>query len=230
MKNLLTLSIALLVFACLSAQEKSFPINSIGQLEYAEIVDSKLTQGQLYSNAQEWIARTFGDYKSVIQFEDKENGKLIIKGLSVLKTKAEFPNMVVTEKINYIITIECKDNKFRYKIDGVDIARKITIIFSDTPLDLKLDSPDKHLELIEGSKEDIIRYRKTLDSIKLLNSSLLKKKQIKENNAKAKEAEEDIASSLLSIKAEQDFFDEEYLIFNSIVFSLKQAMNTDNTF
>lgn len=228
MRKFLTSFIVLFSFSLIQGQEKTFPVNNAGKLEYIETVESKLTQGQLYSNAQEWVARTFGDYKSVIQFEDKENGKLIIKGQSILKTKEEGPYTVTTEKINYIITIECKANKFRYKIDGVDIAQKI--IFLNTPLDVKLDSPNKHLELIENDIENIKKYNKTLDSLKWLNPSSLKKKQIKENNSKAVKAEKNIALALLSIKGEQNFFDEEYLIFYSIIISLKQAMENDNTF
>ena len=32
-----------------------------------------------HSNAKQWVAKTFGDYKSVLQYEDDENYKIIIK-------------------------------------------------------------------------------------------------------------------------------------------------------
>src|SRR5665648_140097 len=81
MKNFLFFLLTLL---CVNAngQTKRFPVNENGTVVYEEVVNCDLKKAALFSNAQKWIAKSFGDYKKVIQFEDIENGKLIFKGRS----------------------------------------------------------------------------------------------------------------------------------------------------
>lgn len=89
MKKLLfsLLFIPLFVYGQDDTNAGLYPVNeNTDRIEFSEIVEAvSLSKDQLFSNAQTWIANTFGDYKNVIQFEDKETGKLILKGNSSQK-------------------------------------------------------------------------------------------------------------------------------------------------
>lgn len=59
-------------------------------------------------NAKEWVATTFGDYKRVIQFEDTENCKLIIKGVSPI----DFTSATV--KVDDVVGMSTKEKTIYY--------------------------------------------------------------------------------------------------------------------
>ena len=61
--------------------------NQIGNFEdsiiitdasYSKIVDSDVPLKTKFLNAKQWIAKTYGDYKAVLQFEDEQSGKITI--------------------------------------------------------------------------------------------------------------------------------------------------------
>lgn len=92
--------------------------------EYSQIyLDSATTQKQKYDNAKVWIANTFGDYKSVLQFEDNERGKIIIKGFSELDDIIEFDDdrnkSQYSPILNFTLTIDCRNDKFRLKFENL---------------------------------------------------------------------------------------------------------------
>lgn len=111
MKRILVTTIILLLRCTAFGQNTGFlfPENEVTVTTIEEI---QLSKAKLYSNAQEWIAKTFGDYKSVVQFEDPANGKIIVKGWSAINSK-------VVDRIWFTLTLEVKDKKYRCTIDNV---------------------------------------------------------------------------------------------------------------
>jgi len=99
---------------CGIAQSVDYPLNDNGEIVFTEIVSLSMNKDKLYGMSKEWVAKTFGDYKSVIQYEDPINYKLVVKAFS--EVPYVFTNKYETtlEKINYTISIECKENKIRY--------------------------------------------------------------------------------------------------------------------
>lgn len=173
---------------------------SWGQLNYNDII---LDNGNSYSkvfnasssakskhlNAKEWVAKTFGDYKSVLQFEDDENYKLIIKGFSNLITKNSseangLVNITVIPKMSYTLTIDCKDDKYRIKIEDINfkIDRTFSVLgngnHSTTDCDyftfIKNDSLESAAKIMIVS-EDV----KRMESI---DTSSMKKKELEKHN------------------------------------------------
>ena len=47
---------------------------------FSKVYNNSNDISKKFSNAKEWIAKTYGDYQSVLQFEDDKNYKIIIKG------------------------------------------------------------------------------------------------------------------------------------------------------
>ncbi len=92
-----------------------FPENATGDLEFSEIITCSMSKDSLYNNAKNWAVNTFYDYKEVLQFEDKEDGKLIIKGIYKPQTQQNILNKE-SEIFWFTITFDFKDNKYRYKV------------------------------------------------------------------------------------------------------------------
>ena len=130
------------------SQDLVFPIEANGEIEISEVVEINIAKNKLYANAKEWVAKTFGDYKEVIQFEDANDGKLIMKGLSDVLSKSNGSK----ESMSYTITIECKDKKYRYRINDVLVHQ--TIMLAGTPIHPMPFSPIQHLESKNGFEKE----------------------------------------------------------------------------
>jgi|GEM_PF-1601540 len=121
-------------------------------------------------NAKSWVAKTFGDYKSVVQFEDDENYKLIMKGKIPLVPIHEesdlngVPYVLHSDRdISFIITIDSRDDKYRVSIE--DMTLNLDSYFKLGPL---RESKVKH-ELISeyGAISDTTWIQHRIDSINL---------------------------------------------------------------
>ena len=95
--------------------KNKFPENEAGELEFTEIVTCSMTKDSLYNNAKNWAVNTFYDYKEVLQYEDKADGKLIIKGIYKPEAQQNVLNKE-SETFWFTITFDSKDNKYRYKV------------------------------------------------------------------------------------------------------------------
>ena len=79
---------------------------------YVYKTDIPLTQ--LFGKVNQWVAKSFNDYKSVIQYEDKENHRLIMKGILVLGSSW-------VDNLSLSLTFDCKEGKYRILADGMII-------------------------------------------------------------------------------------------------------------
>ena len=59
----------------------------------------------------EWMARTFFDSKEVIDLKDKDNGKIIGKGIVTFKGKIGWFSANIP--CRFTLIVEAKDNKYR---------------------------------------------------------------------------------------------------------------------
>lgn len=228
----ITLGLALLLANCLSANAQRFSlpateneIEKLAEMEIEEIIESPLSKSKLYSNAQEWISNTFGDYKKVIQSESPEEGKLILKGHSNLRYKAMDEDMkgFKYEVISYTITIDCKDNKYRYKITNLDLQNIEYNVNAYREISRHI-APSYHLNQISSSKERIEFYRKMIDQ---------KRNTIKNNKKLAKETKyyiNQINNKEKEIQDALNFYNEENTILKDLAESLKKAMMINDNF
>ena len=95
---------------------------------FCEIVKADgITKNELFSNAMQWFAETFGDVNKVIQLKDEVNGKIIANSnceIGKFHTNYDFK-----------IFISVKDNKYKYSF--TDFVYKSedgtrTILFENT--------------------------------------------------------------------------------------------------
>lgn len=204
------------------AQINEFRISSDGNIDIEEIVELNVPKDVLYQNAQEWIVQTFGDYKSVIQFEDKENFKLIMKGFTPIE-HVWYNNLggKTKEEMSYTIAIECKDGKYRYKISDILVEQKFSIL--GVPGSVSI-SPNDHLEKIESNTKFIEEYECKLDSIKSIRTEKMKKKELKKINEDIENIQKSLNNALSMRASEQTFYKQELDAINSLIISLKGKM------
>ena len=99
---------------------------------FSKVYNNNNEVSKKFSNTKEWIAKTYGNYQSVLQFEDDKNYKIIIKGVQPFEEeKAEtghssgrvyiFTNAVLC----YTLTIDCKNDKYRIKMENVSIKEHV---------------------------------------------------------------------------------------------------------
>lgn len=124
--------------------EMYFPENEYGESEFSEVIECSLTKDVLFQNAKKWAVSTFYDYKEVLQFEEPELGRLIVKGLFKPKT---LENVIdkESEEFRFTITFDFKDNKYRYRINGFE--SHVKAVENYTIVD-KLITPKQRVEYI----------------------------------------------------------------------------------
>lgn len=112
MKRLLLFVLLLVMPAIGFSQDFSIDVESISD-ELSRVYETSANNAdKKHILAKEWVAKTFGDYKSVLQFEDDDACKIIIKGFSPMSDDS---------KLSYTITIDSRDDKFRVGISNLEI-------------------------------------------------------------------------------------------------------------
>ncbi|MCX6238091.1 MAG: DUF4468 domain-containing protein [Bacteroidia bacterium] len=81
----------------------------------SEIIDVSGTKNDLYVSANLWMVRTFGSAKSVIQFQDKEAGKIM--GRYLMRSFGVVIKGASAIDVYSLITISVKDNATRIDIE-----------------------------------------------------------------------------------------------------------------
>ena len=85
----------------------------------------------LYKNAKVFFANEFKSAINVIQYDDRNEGKIIGKGFFYIETKKTLMLTPLLYKWNvyFTVQVECKDDKYRYTLYDFDIKQSIY----DTP-------------------------------------------------------------------------------------------------
>ena len=96
---------------------------------YTDVVQmDSLPKSELYKRALYSIAKMYSSPKTVVQVADEQTGTLIVKAHFI----PQIPNAMGgktpnTGFINYVLTIICKDNKYKYTLDEVTHAGNYTL-------------------------------------------------------------------------------------------------------
>lgn len=143
------------------------------------------------SNAKTWIAKTFGDYKSVLQFEDNDKNRIIIKGVSDFDSHYNFNTGGKSQQyINYTITFDFKEDKFRIQFDDITIHETKTLYRGGMVHDT-----DWPLNYLEPSVLAVCNVRELTQQLDSLNNmkGLSKQEQKKVERQKKKIQKELVA-------------------------------------
>lgn len=147
-----------------------------------------------HSNAKQWVAKTFGDYKSVLQYEDDENYKIIIKGQSKLplEDNSSVSATSVTMDISgynltYTITIDSKDERFRAKMEDIQVIRDHRTSHTNEKSTLSLD---EYLAQSGSLDSGYTKMANEVEELEGMDTSKMKKKELNEHQRKLRVAKE----------------------------------------
>ena len=116
-------------FPVVSASAQITPKDIPLEPKFSFVFPSDVSISTKMTNARTWIAKTFGDYKSVLQFEDPDNHRIVIKGLSDLYSKRNFDTGgSEAYSAKYTITFDFKDDRYRIAFDDVEI-HEVKVLF-----------------------------------------------------------------------------------------------------
>lgn len=137
----LALFFSIIVFTPMisTCQDTKFPIDSLtGKIRYSDVINvENASSNELYLRAKAWFAHSFNSAQNVIQFDDKESGKIIGKGLFSVRTVTLGSHDA--GNIKFTIEIQVKDGKYKYIITDIWHEPGSSSIVS--PGDLTLEKP-----------------------------------------------------------------------------------------
>lgn len=119
MKNInfyLFVTVLLLISKSLTCQISILPIDSAtGQVSYIGVVNVDSANAKdLLNRSKNWFVHTFVSSKQVIQNIDIDNN--IITGKALMPAHAKYMVDRTWGKVNFTISIFCKDNRYKYII------------------------------------------------------------------------------------------------------------------
>lgn len=109
-KLLIPLIFAFLSIGCASAI--SLPVSTGVVEEKLEVLGTKL---ELFNKSLDWTAQHYNDSKSVIEVRDSDRGKIIGRGVLLIKSSMGLRE----DYYSYTLQIDVKDNKVRIKMSNI---------------------------------------------------------------------------------------------------------------
>jgi hypothetical protein len=96
------------VVACAGLKLPDGPDAPPKELSLQQVREINLFKGEIFDKTMELIAQSFGNSKEVIQLKDRENGKIIGKGLTHFMSGG-----ITRVPVRFTLIVEIKDNKYR---------------------------------------------------------------------------------------------------------------------
>lgn len=133
MKKIITLFVPLLIYSVIKAQCDQINLNADGKIYYSGIVEStNKSKDVLFSESLEWIAMVYKNPTGVTYFKDRDLGKIIIRGSSMVRyqelqyyaylagfflTKVQEGVKRVDEEVHlqYALVLSVKDGRVKYE-------------------------------------------------------------------------------------------------------------------
>lgn len=178
MKKVIT--VALLCFLSSFGYTQNDSIPKIdGLYEYSEVVtlDTSYSKDRLYKNAKVYFVDAYKSAKDVIQYDDKEEGKIIGKGFTELKGSQSIllSAWYYTWSVNFSTELFCKDGKYRYRIYAINIKELAEFSDDRTTHNTSLTIDDVIKNCQKGSfkkcynkfyKDLVISFKETIEDLK----------------------------------------------------------------
>lgn len=225
MKRIIMLSISLLFTISGFSQEKIFPKNTNNEYEFSEVIETGLSKQILFANALSWAMSTYENYKSIVQVESEIDGRLVIKTNNlILYNLKDYPNRTV-ERVFYVLTIDCKENKYRYvfsniKIEDISPNKYSMFMGEDIGWDVTHEQHQIKIKELKETKSNIEEQMQNANDT-------LKGSKLKKSISKLQKQLNDINSQL---EKEEFLYNDEFNIFDRLINSLKKKMSVNTDF
>jgi len=93
---------------------------AVGPTDTERIVEVQKSKNEIFVASMDWIAKTFVSAKAVIEYQDKEAGKIVGHGYALVNY-----GLIPTDTY-YTLTIDTKDGKARISIQGVYLEMHVS--------------------------------------------------------------------------------------------------------
>lgn len=206
MKNIFLILFIICISSSLCyAQNDSLILNLDVNNNSSNIIihNSALDNNTKFLKAKDWISKIYGNYKDIVQLEDKDNCKIILNGITEMEHTNEYSNTEEIPFFHYILTMEFKNDKYRLIFDNIHI-RELRVVDNGI-LGRNSESSYKSLKdviLPDTRKLEklLFCYKDTLGAIKNIDIEDLNKKRRKTRVIKIAELERKIEGIEYSIK------------------------------
>lgn len=126
MKNLILVSLAFLFSYTLMAQPTPMPKMPIDEstklITYQDVVMVKGTKDELFTRAIAWVNSFYPNAIDVTKVRDLENGKIeCVARYKLFNIDKKGEKIATNFIIQYNLTIELKDDKYKYTITGLNV-------------------------------------------------------------------------------------------------------------
>jgi hypothetical protein len=160
MKHLLLFTIcgALILPAATRITKDDIPLDSTMSF----VFDSDVPIETKMVNAKTWIAKTYGDYKAVLQYEDAESHRIIIKGRAPISVSVS-GDASGTYTASFTTTFDFKDDRFRIKYEDIRLTYTVSYHGHNLDLDTTLEeffTPIKTERYITEKKQQLEKLLK----------------------------------------------------------------------
>jgi len=163
------------------AQEKfEFPLNENGQIIFTEVIPAEgKTKDDLYANSKMFFVNTYKVTQEKLK-QNKETYLVTDNQYSIMTVKMNGSDVKV--KLFYTITIQSKDNKYKYEIKNIFTKTEV----SETPLEKMFDKAAMEKVAQKPKlKENVTAYYAAINAEIETIKSNIKKEMAKSNAAKS---------------------------------------------
>lgn len=175
---------------------------------FEQVFQSAIPANIKQLNAKQWVAKNFGDYKSVLQFEDEANHRIIIKGTMTIVNETGGKDGLTIEtnhSLSFTFTIDSKDDRFRARIEDMNVhmIRNAYILGRKSNLTDKNLSCDEYLDLATDTLKirlDLDKLQQDLDGLNAVDENNLSRKEKKMRKEAIAEVEKRIRGKQSDMK------------------------------
>lgn len=126
---LIAISLLVLTSPNIFSQEEgcNLPFNKNNKVEFQEVVSAdSISKENLFDYILEWCATSYNNSTNVIRVNDRDVGKIILKGEEptsyLLKGRGIKKGVLVKVRMSYTLIIDVKKNRYRYTLKNIIIV------------------------------------------------------------------------------------------------------------
>jgi hypothetical protein len=136
-----------------------------GEYSHQTVIESSLSDVELYSKLNQWFVKSFVDSDNVIELEDEPNKVIMGKGTSKYQYIGGL-NLTITSEIKFTIRIESRNERFRVTYSDILLLSKPDPSINYDGITKMEDFFPKYLEKGSQNRREINRRR--FDSLEIL--------------------------------------------------------------
>lgn len=217
------------------------------------VTKSEFNKNTLWQNINEWTILNLKNLGGKIKYQDKEEAKLIIQGKYALELSDSLKNIEILSSVKYdfitfdytyLITIDCKDQKYRISIDELKIklnegsgyftkyssVRKMKSVRNSMEFLLEL-FPKGNITLDSNFYEDLKKINLKLEVDKKRLTDLINTKKLTKSEKKEKKKLITEVNKTKNIVDLKNYFKDLVSIFvPTMITDIKKAMKKNDSF